>query len=404
MAKRGRVQNVLILLAVGAGLIPIAVLGLFGYMNATKTPLHPNAQAVPSVPLAQSSPQFASAIERGRQLARSGVTDQNLPGLSVAVGVDGELVWAEGFGWADLENKVRVTPDTRFRIGTASTALTSAAAGLLIEQGKLKLDDEVQVYVPSYPKKEKPVTIRQLMGHLAGVRNDGGDESPLMSRHCERAADAVPVFANFPLRFEPGTAYAYSSNGWILVSAAVETAAGEPLFKFMRKQIFEPLGMNDTKGEVGSELIPLMANSYFPRFAADPRYGPDPTGDVEFSCFSGAGAVLTTAADFVRFGMAVNSGKLLRPDTVQLLQTSQRLPKGQETGYGLGWDLETAEIAGKQVQVIGHDGDLIGGMVSSLLIFPDRGIVIAIVSNTSYASTFDLGVKIAEAFARQTHR
>lgn len=404
MAKRSRVQNVLILLALGAGLIPIFVLGLFTYMNATKKALHPSVQDVPSVTFSTPSSQWTGAVDVARQVARVGLVEQNLPGLSVAVGIDGELAWAEGFGWADLENKVRVAPNTRFRIGTTSTALTAAAAGLLIEQGTLKLDDEIQTYVAEYPKKQQPVTIRQLMGNLAGVRNDGGDESPMLSRHCERAVDAIPVFADFPLLFDPGTDYSYSSNGWTLVSAAIEAATHEQLFKFMRRQIFEPLGMNDTKGETSSELIPLMANSYFPRFAANPTYGPDPMGAAEFSCFSGAGAILTTPTDLVRFAMAVNGGKLLQPATVALLQTTQRRPNGQETGYGLGWDLETAELAGKQTRVIGHDGDIIGGRVSSLLIFPDHGIVVAIVSNTSYANTFDLGVKIAEAFAKQAHR
>jgi CubicO group peptidase (beta-lactamase class C family) len=105
--------------------------------------------------------------------------EQNLPALSVAVGIDGDLVWAEGFGWADLENRVPVTPDVRFRLGGASTVFTSAAAGLLIEDGRLKPDDEIQVYVPTFPKKQWPVTLRQLMGHVAGVRGDRGDEEPL---------------------------------------------------------------------------------------------------------------------------------------------------------------------------------------------------------------------------------
>lgn len=96
------------------------------------------------------------------------------------------IVWAEGFGWADLENRVPVAPDRRFRIGTASTALTSAAVGLLLEKDRLKLDDEIQVYVPEFPEKQWPVTLRQLMGRVAGVANDGGDEGPRFTKHCER--------------------------------------------------------------------------------------------------------------------------------------------------------------------------------------------------------------------------
>lgn len=110
------------------------------------------------------------------QIARGGVVEQNLPGLSVAVGVGGELVWAEGFGWADLEARLPVAPDTRFRLGTGSVALTSAAVGLLLEQDRLNLDGKIQTYVRDFPEKPWPVTLRQLMGHVAGVRDDGGDE------------------------------------------------------------------------------------------------------------------------------------------------------------------------------------------------------------------------------------
>ena len=99
--------------------------------------------------------------------------------------------------------------------------------------------------------------------------------------------------------------------------------------------------------------------------------------------------------------MAINSGKLLQPATVQLLQTSQRLASGEETGYGLGWDLETVTLAGKQTRVVGHDGDSLGGMVASLMTFPEHGIVVSVTSNISYADTFSLAVKIAQAFAEQ---
>jgi CubicO group peptidase (beta-lactamase class C family) len=99
--------------------------------------------------------------------------------------------------------------------------------------------------------------------------------------------------------------------------------------------------------------------------------------------------------------MAIDSGKLLQPATVHLLQTSQRLASGQETGYGLGWDLETVAVAGKQTTLVGHDGESLGGMVASLMTFPEHGIVVSVTSNISYADTFGVGVKIAQAFAEQ---
>jgi CubicO group peptidase (beta-lactamase class C family) len=399
-----RIETWAALIVVAVGLLLTAILSLHVYMTGTATTLHPEPQSVPSIRLLDPSPEWASAVERGRQIVRAGLTEQNLPGLSVAVGAGGDVVWAEGFGWADLDNRVPVAPNLRFRIGTASTVLTSAAVGLLLEKGRLKLDDEIQAYVPEYPKKPWPVTVRQLMGHLAGVRNDGGDEGPLLSERCRRVVEALPHFAHRALLFEPETQYRYSSYGWILVSAAVETAADEPLLAFMREQVFEPLGMDDTLADSTTEQIPNRATFYFPRYAAEPRYGLHLTREIDYSCYAGSSAFLSTPSDLVRFGMAINSGKLLRPATVELLQTSQRLASGEETGYGLGWDLETVTLAGEQTRAVGHDGESLGGTLASLMTFPERGIVVAVTSNISYADTFSLALKIAQAFAEHERR
>jgi serine beta-lactamase-like protein LACTB, mitochondrial len=395
-----RIETWLAFIVLALGGLIAAILGLFAYMSATATPLHPDPGSVPSVTRAPPSPKWADAVERGQHLVRADLIAQNLPGLSLAVGVGDEIVWAEGLGWADLETRVRVTPDTRFRIGTASIALTSAAVGLLLEKGRLTLDEEIQTYVRDFPKKQWPVTLRQLMGHLGGVRNDAGDEEPVTER-CERTVDGLRRFAERPLLFEPGTRYHFSTYGWFLVSAAVEAAASEPFFTFMRKQVFEPLGMRSTVADSGTEAMPDRAVYYFPRFAADPRYGPQSPTEVDYSCFAGSSAFLSTPSDLVRFGIAINGGTFLQPATVQSLQTSQRLPSGQETGYGLGWDLETVPLAGEQTRMAGHDGDLRGGTVASFMTFRERGIVVAVTSNTSFADTGSIASKIAEVFADQ---
>ena len=395
---RIRLQTIIALGVGGIALVVAFVVGLFAYTSLTAPTLHPNVQDVPSVTQAPPAAPWASAVEQARQSVRAALAEQNLPGLSVAVGTGGDIVWAEGFGWADLEEKRKVQPDTRFRIGTASTALTSAAAGLLIERGALKLDEEIQTYVPEFPKKQI-VTLRQLMAHTSGLKSDSGDEGPLLFEQCERPVEAFPHFTDWSLLFEPGTRYRYSRYGWILVSAAIEAASKQRFFTFMRREIFEPLGMVDTMPDSPDEQVPRRATPYFPRFGADPKYGPDVMRPLNLSCYAGAAAFLSTPSDLVRFGMAMKSGTLLQPATVALLQTSQRLPSGEETGYGLGWDLETATIKGQQVRVVGHDGDVLGGRTASLILLPD-GLVVAVISNTSYAETFDIGARVASAFAR----
>jgi serine beta-lactamase-like protein LACTB, mitochondrial len=401
--SKSRTQTILALIVAAVGLLIAAILGLFTYMSVTATPFFPDAEKVPSSTHLAPPRDWAEAVKQAQQRVRASVAAQNLPGLSVAVAAGGDIVWAEGFGWSDLENHVPVTPETRFRIGTASTVLTSAAVGLLLDKGKLRLSDEIQTYVPDFPKKQWAVTLQQVMAHMAGITRDAGDEEPL-SAHCDRPVDALPRFAARPLLFEPGTRYHYSSYDWILVSAAIEAAAAEPFDTFMRKQIFEPLGMDHTGSGSETESTSDRASFYFPRFAADPRYGPQEPRDVDLSCFAGASAFLSTPTDLVRFGMAMNDGTLVQPATVQLLQTPQRLPSGEETGYGLGWDLETAVLGDEQARLAGHDGEIMGGMLASFMTARDRGLVVAVTSNTSYAKTFAIGVSIAQAFAEQGKR
>src|SRR5688572_28382526 len=244
MASRDSEQTWTVLIAAGAGLLIVAFLGLYGYVKATSKPLHPDPGGVSSVLHGTLSPRWAVAIEEGQQLVRASLVEQNLPGLSVAVGVGGELVWAEGFGWADLETRVPVDPALRFRIGGVSIALTSVAVGLLLEADRLRLDEPIRTYVPEFPEKSWPVNLRQLMAHVSGIRQFGDDTLP--SEHCERAVEGLRSFASDRLGFQPGTEYEYSTYGWILVSAAVEAAANEPLGAFLRARVFEPLGLRDT--------------------------------------------------------------------------------------------------------------------------------------------------------------
>jgi CubicO group peptidase (beta-lactamase class C family) len=398
---KSRLQIVLALFAVAVGALITFVVGLNVYVRATATPIHPDAQSVPSLWDAGPASAWKGAVDQARQIARAEVTGQNLPGLSIAVGVDGDVVWSEAFGWADLENKIPAAPNLRFRIGTASKVLTSAAVGQLIERGRLSLDDEIRMHVPDFTEKEWPVTLRQVMGHTAGVRNDGGDESPLYGHHCERPIEALSFFADRSLLFEPGTRYRYSNYGWILVSAAVEAAANEPFFTVMQKQVFEPLGMHDTRAESANEAVADRVTSYFPRFGADTRLGYHVMRELDLSCYAGASAFLSTPSDLVRFGMAVNRGTLLKPETVQVLQTPQRLSSGEETGYGLGWDLEPVTLHGAPLTAVGHDGEVLGGTVGSLMTIRERGIVVAVLSNISYADTFAIASKVAEVFATE---
>jgi serine beta-lactamase-like protein LACTB, mitochondrial len=392
-------QQALTIVGAAVFVVVLAGLGIYTFVMTVSTKLHPNPTEVPSVPLGAPPQKWAAAVEQGRQIARSRLVGQNLPGLSVAVGVGGEIVWAEGFGWADMEKRVPVAPGMRFRIGHASNALTSAAVGLLLEKGRLQLEEEIQTYVPEFPKKQWPVTLRQLMGHTAGIRHYEREEDSRPRTHCERAIDGVRRFADRPLRFEPDSQYGYSTFGWVLVSAAVEAAAKEPLSTFMAAQIFKPLGMTATTFASSAEPTAERVTFYQRMFTGDSGEGVVPATAVDFSCLAGAGAILSTPSDLVRFGLAINGGKLLRPDTVQKLQAPQLLTSGQETEYGLGWMVEEVTLAGDPTRMVHHASRSLTGGTTSFMTFPARGMVVAVTANIANAITRDIAFAIAQAFA-----
>ena len=171
----------------------------------------------------------------------------------------------------------------------------------------------------------------------------------------------------------------------------------------MRTQIFEPLGMADTTSDSPTEPIPDQATFYYPRMSGDPSFGPELATTVDYSCFAGAGGFVSTPSDLVRFGMAVSAqgGKLLQPATVRKLQTPQALASGEETEYGLGWMVETVPLAGEPTRLASHASRTLLGGSTSFMTFPERGLVVAVTSNISFARTRHIALGIAEAFAAQ---
>jgi CubicO group peptidase (beta-lactamase class C family) len=310
------------------------------------------------------------------------------PGLSVAVGLHGRIVWADGFGYADLENRVPVWPHTKFRIASISKAVTAAGLGKLLEEGRLELDAPIQRYVPSFPEKRWTITTRQLGGHLSGVRHYRGFES--RSRvHYDDVLDALEIFAADSLLHEPGTRYLYSSYGWNLISAVIQGIAGEPFLDYMRSAVFDPLGMRETVAEHVDSLIYHRARSYFRD--DDGRIVNAPYVDVS-NKWAGGG-FLSTASDLVRFGSAHIAGTFLSPEITRLFWTSQRTRGGEETGYGIGWFV--ADRGGRRV--VYHTGGATGGS-DVLVLLPDDGVVVSILTNLSSERPTEAALAIAELF------
>src|SRR5262245_28088914 len=385
------------ILAVLFGVAIVVVGGAVLYFVSTMS-VHPDRAAVPST-TAVADGRYSGAIDESKRLARALVVEDNLPGFSVAVAMDGEILWAEAVGWADVERRTPVTARTRFRLGSVSKTLTAAAALLLHDRGRVDLDAPVQTYVPEYPQKQWPISTRQLMGDIAGVHVIRGDNNDRLPRgDCASVGEALKVFAAEPLLFEPGTMYRFSTNGWILVSAVVEAAAGESFATFMTRELFKPLGMESTVLESATDVADT-STFYFPRAAERPKFGVHAAPQRVHACLFGAGAYLSTPVDLARFGSAMLKPGLLNADSIALLQTPLRLTSGASTDFALGWKVERVQLAGASTRMVAHRATPTGG-TAALLLFPDQRLAVAALSNvTNAVGVTPFGVKVAEAFA-----
>ena len=255
-------------------------------------------------------------------------------------------------------------------------------------------------YVPSFPEKKWSVTTRQLMGHVAGVRHYDDEEELLYMRgHCESPLDGLERFADDPLLFAPGTRYRYSSYGWTLVGAVVEAAAGEPFLDVMQREVFDPSDMRDTVLDDVLRPAARRTHFYWPFAAVDTSTGVEDANDADNSCIQGAGALLSTPSDAVRFGLAMLDGRLLRPETLDMLRTPQELESGESTGYGLGWFVRSVPVGREETTIFGHGGSSVGGF-TSFMTLPEHGIVVAVTTNVSLARNLpSLSLRLARIFA-----
>jgi serine beta-lactamase-like protein LACTB, mitochondrial len=314
---------------------------------------------------------------------------QDIPGMAVAVWKKGEIVWAKGYGFADLEQQVPVDPfTTRFRIGSISKPLAGAALARTYEQGKINLDASIYTYLPDFPKKKYDFTTRQLAGHIAGVRHYNGTEFLLNERFLN-VRDGLKIFENDTLLFEPGSKYNYSTYGWNLLSAVLEKAAGVEFLELMEKEVIKPLALTKTHADWPQEIIPFRTRFYAKE---DGKIVNAPA--VDQSIKWAGGGYLSTTDDLIKFGLAFMKPGYLKAETLSQWLSSQKTSDGNETGYGMGWRVGNLE---NKYPWFGHSGGSIGG-TSWLVVFPEHEVIVVIFGNMSSIQYGQAPFLIGKAF------
>lgn len=327
--------------------------------------------------IAPSVSPFAEEIRDARAMVLQDLEEQDYPGIAIAVSIGGKSVWSEGFGYADLEQRVPLWPTSRFRIGSISKPFTAAAVARLFEDGRLDVDAPVQQYVPYFPEKRWPLTTRNLGAHLGGVRHYQGEEF-LSSTSYETVKSGLAIFAADTLLHAPGQRFAYTSYGWNLISAVVEGASGVPFLDFMRRDVFRPLGMRHTVADHPDSLIYQRVRFYERSARGDVLNAPYVDNSYKWA----GGGFLSSPEDLLLFGNAHLGTDFLSEDALALLFTEQHTTTGEGVGYGFGWRVRTSDDARRYLF---HGGGSVGG-TSLLIMQPDTRVVLAAMINLSGAN------------------
>lgn len=318
--------------------------------------------------------KYAPAIDSSRVAIEKIQEKYMVPGIAACVSIDGEIVWCEGFGKADMELNIPMDPySTLCRIGSVSKPFTAEALAILREEGKLHYDDPIQKYVPYFPEKKFPVTIRQVAGHIAGIRHYKDESEMYNTKHFETVKSGLTMFMNDTLLFEPGTDYKYSSFGWNLLSAVVEGASGEEFLTFMQNRVFSPLDMKAQPDFTGVE-IPGRTQFYDRK---DNRPVLAPTVDNSYKW--AGGGFLATCEDLIKFGNAHLSPVLISENSLDELISPVSLSDTVSTEYGIGWQNKINDYG---VAWYGHSGGSVGG-ITMMAVYPGSKTVISLVSNSS---------------------
>ena len=337
------------------------------------------------------------------QIVATFMEQHGVPAMSVAVGVENRLAYERGYGTADLEHSVPATSNTRYRTASIAKPITAAAVLSLVQSGELDLDEQVQAYVTNFPNKRWPLTSRQLLGHLGGVRHYKSSAEASSTEHYFSLNAALETFADDPLIHEPGTKYRYSSFGYNLLGSVAEQAGGKPFMELLQERVFQPAGMRHTLADDSWAIIPHRARGYVRATPSLLTRLPDDHNLMEGQLYRSplhdtsmkipGGGLLSTAPDLVRFACAVNQRKLFADDLVGAMWTPQQRKNGEATTYGLGWNIGRKSNR----RAVWHSGSQ-SGTSTLLLLFPDSGVCVAIMSNLQRLSLSKTAVQIADLF------
>lgn len=314
------------------------------------------------------------------------IARRHIPGLSLAVVHKGEVVKLAAYGKANVELDVAATPRTMFQIQSVTKPFTATAVLMLVEEGKLSLDDPVGKHLEGTPEAWKGVTLRHLLGHTSGIK-DFINEPTASLRLDVTEQEVLEATAPRDMNFQPGEKYAYSNTNYHLLAMVIRKVTGKSYGEFLKGRVFEPLGMSDTRVNDLSAVIPHRANGY--RWRGGSLHNGDYVADSILSY--GGGGIVSTAADLAKFAAALRTEKLLKKASLEEAWTGLKLNDGSTSSYGLGWGLAAAD--GRRT--VNHSGSHMTGFTSYLAYHRDDDLAVVVLTNAGHGNPGRIARRVA---------
>ena len=356
------------------------------------------AAALAAAPIAPPATAPASpadaAADRSLDAALADLVEsRGIPGLSVAVSHDGEIVYSKAFGRADLELDVPATPATRFGLGSITKPLTTALCARLVDRGLLDLDAPVETYLPDFPYAGRGITVRLLAGHLSGYGDEFATARWLSNEHFATTREAMVQIWTEPLIAEPGAEHHYANGTYTIIAGVIEKVCGMTFDEALAAHVLEPLAMRDTVSNDPTIIVPGRTSFYIQH--EDGTIYEAPTFDPSHK--QAAAGYLSTAEDLARLGSAMLADCFLSSGSRRQLFTALKTTGGEDTGFGLGWRIATDDEHGLMYHQPGGGP----GISTWICLLPDERLVIVALSNLTGAAVGNAINRAVEHFGQQ---
>ena len=325
----------------------------------------------------------AARADKVDDYVKAAMAKQHIPGVSIAVIKDGQIVKAEGYGLANVELNVPARADTVYKIGSVSKQFISAGILLLAQEGKLSLDDPISKYLDGTPETWKAITLRHLLTHTSGIVREAPGFDPLK---IQSDADVIKTAYPLPLRFAPGEKWEYCNVGYFSLAEVIHKVTGKPWGEYLNEVLFKPLEMNSTRTTSMTDLITNRANGYGWR---DGKY----SNAAIYLALRPSGAFLSTVLDLAKWDAALYTDQFLKQTTREQMWSEVKLNSGKTYPYGFGWDLDT--VGGHKLK---HHGGSLPGFRAELARFIDDHVTVIVLANSNNADPETIALEVAEFY------